>query len=335
VIRRALHHYADLAATSLLRGVRLYAGGFGDREALERLVNEVRDVHRDAPLPSIHVRWGPVTQRGRVIERRMTFASPARDVPEESRDVHGLLLEPHASSAEHATIVLLAATGEEGFLLRRRFAEPLLAAGHRVVLVENPFYGTRRPAGQLGPALRTVRDQFAMNLATVVEGRALAAWLRAQGHAHLVLSGYSQGGIMAAFVSALLPFPTGCVPRGAGARVEAIFTSGALSRAMHWDRLAREEGSREAAAAYFRACLAPVRVDRHPPPLDTRACIVVGARHDGFVPPEEVSALHDHWPGAELRWDDAGHLTAAFLSHGSHQRAILDATSRLVGISRA
>ncbi len=329
MIRSALHRYTDLALTSLLRGVRLYEDGFGDRSSLARLVDAVGSVARDAPLPELDVRWDAPRTSGATTERHARFESPAIELPPESRDVRMLWLEPSArDDRPREVVVLLAATGEEGFFTRRRFAAPLVASGRSVLIVENPFYGARRPRGQLGPGLRTVRDQFAMNLATVLEGRAVAGWLASRGHPKIVLSGYSQGGIMAAFVSALVPFPTGCVPRSAGARVEAIFTKGALSRAMDWQRLAREVGGRAEAEAYFESCLAPVRVDRHPAPIAPRACIVVGARHDAFVPPEETEALHRHWPGSELRWDDAGHVTAALLGQRGHQRAILDSFAR-------
>jgi pimeloyl-ACP methyl ester carboxylesterase len=330
MIRSALHRYTDLALTSLLRGVRLYEDGFGDRDSLMRLVDAVTRVAREDPLPPIDVRWDEPRRGPRTLEREARFLSPALELPPESREVRMLWLEPTTPrQGAREVVVLLAATGEEGFFTRRRFAAPLLATDRAVLVVENPLYGVRRPRGQRGPGLRTVRDQFAMNLATVLEGRAIAGWLAARGHPKIVLSGYSQGGIMAAFVSALVPFPTGCVPRGAGARVEAIFTEGALSRAMDWDRLARELGSRAEAKAYFESCLAPVRVDRHPVPLEPRACIVVGARHDAFVPPHETEALHRHWPGSELRWDDAGHVTAALLGQRGHQRAILDSFARL------
>jgi hypothetical protein len=334
MLRRTLHRYTDLALTTILRTIRLYEDGFGDRASLERLVEAVRGTQRSDALPEIDVRWGREERGRRVLARHARFESPAPELPEESREVHLLVLEPLGARAEERdeprdAVVLLAMTGEEGYLARRRFAGPLLEAGLDVVIVENAFYGARRPARQLGPSLRTVRDQFAMNYATVVEGRALAAWLAARGHRHTVLSGYSQGGIMAAFVSALLPFETACVPRGAGAAVEAIFTEGALSRAMRWDKLAAELGGRDEARRYFEQCLSPVRVDRHPPPLATRACVIVGAHHDAFVPPREAEALHRHWPGSELRWDDAGHVTAAVFAQRAHQRAILDALARL------
>jgi len=336
MIRSTLHRYTDLALTSLLRSIRLYEDGFGDRASLERLVEAVRSIRRADPLSELDVRWGPARRVGRVMEQHGHFVSPAPELPRESREVPVLLLEPtplHETSANEGprpdVVVLLAMTGEEGYFVRRRFASALLDRGVAVLIVENPFYGARRPRGQLGPSLRTVRDQFAMNYATVVEGRAIAGWLRDRGHRHTVLSGYSQGGIMAAFVSALLPFATGCVPRGAGAGVDAIFTEGALSHAIRWDRLASELGGRDRARAFFESCLAPVRVDLHPPPLETKACVIVGAHHDAFVPPREADALHRHWPGSELRWTDTGHVTAAVLGQLAHQRAVFDALTRL------
>ena len=331
MLRRTLHRYTDLALTTLLRGIRLYEDGFGDRASLERLVEAVRVTRREDALPEVELRWHRVERWGRVLERHASFRSPAPELPSESREAHLVVLEPadlDAGSRPDA-VVLLAMTGEEGYLSRRLFASRFLEAGLAVVILENAFYGLRRPVGQRGPSLRTVRDQFAMNYATVVEGRAIAAWLRARGHRRLVLSGYSQGGIMAAFVSALVPFETACVPRGAGAAVASIFTEGALSRAMRWDKLAAELGGRADARAYFEACLSPVRVDLHPPPLATAACILVGARHDAFVPPHEAEALHRHWPGSELRWSDRGHVTAAVLGQRQHQDAVLDALGRL------
>ena len=171
MLRRTLHRYTDLALTTILGTIRLYEDGFGDRASLERLVEAVRSTQRSDALPEIDVRWGREERGRRVLGRHARFVSPAPELPEESREVHLLVLEPLGGRAEERdprdVVVLLAMTGEEGYLARRRFAGPLLEAGLDVVIVENAFYGARRPRGQLGPSLRTVRDQFAMNIATV------------------------------------------------------------------------------------------------------------------------------------------------------------------------
>lgn len=49
-------------------------------------------------------------------------------------------------------------------------------------------------------------------------------------------------------------------------------------------------------------------------PVDTSLIIAVCAKDDGYVPREGVTNLTDIWPGAEVRYVDAGHVSA-FLLH--------------------
>jgi dienelactone hydrolase len=330
-IHALAHALADDVVTGLLSRPRLYPDGFGDLAALDRLVELVKGYDRARPPATISVRWdGPAqTQRG-VLLRSGRFRSPAADVlPPASQEAYVQLWLPPATR-EHdrpPVVILLAATGEEGFAMRRGLARRLAAAGIGALLLENPFYGKRRPPGQRLALLRTVQDQFAMNCATVDEAVALLCWLRARGHERVGASGYSQGGMMAAFAGALAPDRVAAIPRAAGRAAGPIFTENALSRRFAWDRLARPFGDVEAARRHFAACLVAVDVGRFAPPIDPRLCVLVAARHDRFVPPEQATALHEHWQGAELRWLDAGHLTGA-LRGDDHFRAIVDAFSR-------
>ena len=133
---------------------------------------------------------------------------------------------------------------------------------------------------------------------------------------------------MAAFAAALSDFPVSVVPRGAALSAEPIFTSGALTNAMHWDVLAAEAGGLEKARERFAAALAEVRIDRFPPPADPQRAVIVASRQDGFVPPSEARRLHDHWPGSRLRWVDAGHFTGLVLHHRTHRAAVLESFDR-------
>jgi hypothetical protein len=141
MLRRTLHRYTDLALTTILRTTRLYEDGFGDRTSLERLVEAVRATRRSDALPDIDVRWGRTERGRRALARHAQFVSPAPELPEESREVPLLWLEPAGldERTRPDVVVLLAMTGEEGFLARRRFAGPLLEAGLAVVIVENAF----------------------------------------------------------------------------------------------------------------------------------------------------------------------------------------------------
>ena len=309
-----------LARLSLPAG-RLYPDGFG--AGLEARVAAVRD-YEGAAEP-VEIRWSRPRRLLGVTVRGGRFRSPAADVlPPESRQAH---VERWIPDRRAPVLLVLAATAEEGVARRRPFARWLASRGVGAVLLENPFYGARRPEGQRGPILRTVADQFAMNLATVQEASALLRTFHEDG-LEVGVTGYSQGGVMAAFAAAVSDFPVAAIPRGAARASEPIFTSGALSRQMRWDVLAREAGGLAAAKERFAAALAPVRLDRYPTPRDPSRAILVACRHDGFIPAEEAEALHRWWEGSELRWVDGGHLTGLVLHHHVHRRAVLDAFGR-------
>jgi len=330
-VRARLHRLTDDALSALVRGVKLYADGFGDRQRLERMVEVVRDYERERDV-RLAVRWdGPGRVVARIRHRRGSYESPtAAELPVESRRgaVELLVRADLPEGARPPVCIMLAATAEEGFLRRYVFARALVVRGIAALFVENPFYGVRRPRGQIGSALRTVAEQFVMNVAMVDEARGLLAWLASEQYETVGVTGYSQGGVMAAFAAALTPWPVVAVPRGAGASAVPVFTESALSRAMHWDRLAAEAGGMDAAKSYFARCLEPVDALRFSPPAAPELAIIVAAKHDGFVQPEQVRSLHRHWAGSELRWDEAGHVTAAVLEQRAHRRAIRDAFRR-------
>ena len=49
-------------------------------------------------------------------------------------------------------------------------------------------------------------------------------------------------------------------------------------------------------------------------PVDTELIIAVCARNDAYVPREGCMSLEQIWPGAEIRYIEAGHV-AAYLLH--------------------
>lgn len=311
----------DALARLTMPLARLYPGGFGG--GLDERVAGVRDYR--GPAEPVELSWGPTQRRLGVTVRQGSFRSPAADyLPPESWRGY---VEQWLPSRFGPVCLILATTAEEGFARRRPLARWLAHHGIGALLLENPFYGLRRPLGQRGAILRTVADQFAMNLATVQEAAALLRTFHEEGH-QVGVTGYSQGGVMSAFATALSDFPVSAVPRGAGCAAGPIFTSSALSLAMRWDVLAEEAGGLDAARERFARALDPVRVDRFPAPHDPGRAILVSSAHDGFIPREEAEALHAHWSGSELRWVQGGHLTGLVLRHDAHRRALLDAFGR-------
>lgn len=317
-----VHAFIDrMFAKAMTPSRRLYADGFGEHDRLESLVHGVRDLHAQPVVPIAVIHWSAAKSFGGIKVRRAAFASPAASVlPCSATQIH---LEEWTPSPNAPRCLLLATTGEEGFMQRRPLARWLARQGIGSVIVENAFYGKRRPPNQVGAAVRSVADQFAMNLATVIEVRSLLAHF-AERELKVGATGFSQGGMMAAFGAALSDFPVSVTPRGTACAAEAVFTNAALSSTMRWDVLAAEAGSMQSARRYFAECLEPVRLDRLPVPVAPERAILVASRHDGFIPPSGAQALHALWKGSELRWLDAGHVTGLVLHHRTHRRAIVD-----------
>lgn len=63
-------------------------------------------------------------------------------------------------------------------------------------------------------------------------------------------------------------------------------------------------------------------------PLDTELIISVCATEDGYIPREDCISLDEIWPGAEIRYLDAGHVSAYVLHQKLFRSAIIDAFER-------
>ncbi len=330
-----IHSFADHALTFALKLGLLYRDGFGDRAVLEHVVRSIETFTPARPAGDVVMRYaGPAkTVRGGEI-RLASFESPApTPMPAECRTARVQIWTP-AREPNGAMCILLASTGDEGFRWREGLARRLLAQGIGSVILENPFYGSRRPHGQRGPVLRTVLDQFAMNTAMVDEARALLGWIRDAGRVAGV-TGYSQGGFMAAFAAAFVDFPVVVVPRAAGTQAAPVLTEWALRRAVHWPSLARESGSVDKARAELARHLGVVDLTRFPAPVAPELATVLVARHDRVFPEHTGRALHAHWRGSELVVSNASHVTSALLNDDVHVGAVVAAFRRARGFRPA
>jgi pimeloyl-ACP methyl ester carboxylesterase len=311
------------------RKPRFFVDGFGDSALLEARVAAFRTAADEGPEP-IDVRWQ--TERhdaaAGAIEQLGTFESPAHALlPDEAKTALVLRIAP-TNRVRGRAVVWLAATNDEGFTMRRKAALPLARRGITSLLLENPFYGARRPRGQARADLRTVVDQATMNGATVREAKALLGSLATE-HAKLVVAGFSMGGQMAALVATSYPGPLGTVAIAAGETAVPIFLDGVLERAVHWDVLAREAGSREAARTRLAAVFDAASLRDKPLPVCPEAALLLAGDRDGYVPASSARALQQLWPGSELRWLRAGHASLYLFHREAWRRAVLDSFARL------
>lgn len=317
-------HFLDLAFGIAARGPRFFADGWGDRVLCDTM-DPVALAGSKIPLVPVALGRARRDHGGFLFEG--TFESPEERLPACSRVARVRMLLPDGDP--RAVVVHLAASGDQGFALRLRFAAPLLARGIGALVLENAFYGSRRPAGQVGPALRSISDLHLMGSATFQEGRALLRWIRDTLGVPLAgVTGFSMGGQMAAMVGAATPFPIAVVPIAATCSPDAALRDGVLRHVAHWAALAAEGEDVEGARRTLCEHLARFSVARLPPPACSDAAIVVGTSADGVVPPAEAIKIAEHW-GAELRWLPAGHVSAVLRHQGDMREAIADAVDRL------
>ncbi len=305
----------------------MFAGGFGDRAFVDRVIEQGL---KPLAFPiEIETRPAPSAIRG-LVARELTFASPRSDLalPPGASTARVLHLSAGATGTTRSAAVVLAGSREEGYRLRQSIWSPLARDGVDVLLLENPYYGTRRARGQRSASLDTVADQLRMNVATVAEAAALVEWLAAGGCERIAVTGYSMGGAMAALTGTFVRRAIAVVPIAAGLSPAPIYTEGLLSRSVDFDAIGRDcggvEHARDALAAVFDAA----SLAKAAPPVATEAAIVVACRRDGYVFAEQSEALAARW-NCELRFVDAGHVSAIFTGRGAMRGAVRDALAAL------
>lgn len=319
------------SATSL---PRFFREGWGPLDLLDALVERASATALGPPA-RIDLRWRPGRRRvdGTYLFRGW-FESPdtALPLPPRTRTAHVELLLPRDAFEGRlpAVCLHLAGTGDSTYVGRRLMAAPLARRhGIGAMILQNPYYGERKPSGQCGAKLGRVVDQLLMNLATLAESRALLRWLREEGYAPVGVTGYSMGGYMAALTAQHVSFPLAVVPCATGHSARYPLMESPLSRQIAWDALRTALPGRSDAHAFLSERLDRLSLSRLGTLSDDHTAILVGASHDLFVPPEHVKRLHTHWDEPELRWVDGGHTTGWTVHNATLRRAVLDAVRRL------
>lgn len=136
----------------------------------------------------------------------------------------------------------LAGTGDHHFWRRRNMMAKPLAKNYGIasVLLENPFYGVRKPNNQVRSSLRYVVDLFIMGAALILESLVLLQWGERQGYGPLGITGISMGGHMASLACTAWPKPLAIVPCLSWSTASCVFTQGVMSKACSWSTLENE-----------------------------------------------------------------------------------------------
>eukprot|EP00794_Sanderia_malayensis_P017387 gene17387-19127_t len=111
------------------------------------------------------------------------------------------------------------------------------------IILENPFYGSRKPQPQTKSGLRYVSDLFVMGAALFFEIITLLSWCERQGYGPLAVHGISMGGHMASISSTGWNKPIGIVPCLSWSTAAPVFTEGVMKLSVSWKKLEEQLNS--------------------------------------------------------------------------------------------
>ncbi|KAH0558243.1 protein ABHD18 [Cotesia glomerata] len=162
-------------------------------------------------------------------------------MPEETKTSYFQLILPLKWTSHKIKPVCLhlAGTGDHYFWRRRNLiAKPLLKeSGIGSLLLENPFYGLRKPKDQIRSNLLNVSDIFIMGGCLMMECIVLLNWCEQNGLGPLGLTGLSMGGHMASLAATNWPKPISLVPCLSWSTASPVFTQGVMANSINWSLL--------------------------------------------------------------------------------------------------
>ncbi|XP_055744530.1 protein ABHD18 [Salvelinus fontinalis] len=175
------------------------------------------------------------------------FISPLEHIvpgilPSESIKARFQFVVPKKWKNHKPVCIHLAGTGDHFFWKRRTLmARPMIKeAGMASLLLENPYYGYRKPKEQVRSSLRNVSDLFVMGAALILESAVLLHWLEREDYWPLGMTGISMGGHMASLAVTNWPKPIPLIPCLSWTTASNVFTTGVLSKAVNWRELEKQ-----------------------------------------------------------------------------------------------
>ncbi len=313
--------------SAALREQLFFRHGWGD----EQILDFRGDIFANEAVP-ISIDWTPrPSPHGSCFQGVFETSLQQRWLPEECRLAKVRMLLPKGRKVEDiadtSLCICFPMTGDEGYSIRTRtFAVDLVKKGIAVMMLENPYYGTRRPKDQKNYFLSRVHDMLVMCLAAVEEGRSLVAWAKERGASHLGVAGVSQGGMIAGAVASLTPLPLAVAVSLAAHSPDVIFNEGLLRSFVDWPALGEDS---EKVEARLKEIFSIGDLSRMPPPRAPHATFILGAKRDLVVPSYSVKRIHENWKGSQLKWLAGTHLTSIALHERAFRQIVLKAFKEL------
>lgn len=225
VVRNASTDKIFRTATQYM--AKFFNQGWGDIATYRKLASLQKIVCDKEQLNDVHNFLKTVDiklSKGKKLNSCMTvyrgeFKSPLaslapRMLPIESETAHFQLVLPNNWTTQKPVCIHLAGTGDHFFWRRRHFMAQPLAKECNIasIILENPFYGYRKPKNQQRSTVNYVSDIFVMGAALMVECVALLLWCERHGYGPLGITGVSMGGHMATIAASGYSKPLAIVP---------------------------------------------------------------------------------------------------------------------------
>ena len=225
------------------------------------------------------------------------------------------------------------------------------------IILENPFYGLRKPKNQLRSSLHYVSDLFLMGACLIMESHVLLKWAEDQGFGPLCSHGISMGGHMASLAASAWPKPIGLVPCLSWTSASVTFCNGVMSKAINWklmeNQLKKDEelyhqvwklvhspefntqkafafGSRPNAHLYMRGLMDEcTHLQNYSKPVDCGLINIVQAQYDAYQPRRGVIPLQELWPGCSTKVIEEGHIKSYLFNQGVFRSAVYSVLDKL------
>lgn len=285
---------------------------------------------------------------------RFQMVVPSKKTIDENQEFSNFF----TSQNKRPAVILVAGTGDHGYHNRcELMAKPLLAYGITTIILENPFYGPRKPVEQFSSGLLHVNDLFIMGCCVSLECSALLHWLKKKGYGPLGLSGISLGGHMVSLAATIWPERLALIPCLSYTTGSIVWTKGVLANVVRWAELEDhfkkepwieqdilkqlERTSRWAVMEKsdqpnkMRAFMTSLmdhytHLGNYEKPYDVSTCTFVVAKYDAYVPMENAIPISKIWKGCEVREISCGHVFGFLYSHNLFNVAIADTLKRMV-----
>ena len=229
----------DSIYRSLIYAAKFFSKGWGDIKVMEQIFEMQEIVRKSKGLngrlleicekTEVNVKKTNINNSLQILEGQ--FKSPFMQVvpnglPPECRIARFQMILPMKWKFEKPVCIHLAGTGDHFFWRRRQFMAIPLAKEYSIgsIILENPYYGYRKPKDQNKSGLRHVSDLFVMGGALTFETITLILWCERQGFGPLGVTGISMGGHMASVASAACTKPIAIIPCLSWSTAAPVFT---------------------------------------------------------------------------------------------------------------